>query len=673
MEDYGHVLGSRTSGGNAIAHWATPSSSSGPAAPAAASQGTPTGFVAMPNEILTGIFSDPCLTATDWKSLRLTNRIFGQSVNCLMFRRVGISKLVRDRDAFLGVAAAPHLAEHVRELVWYELDDYALCNHDAWVHTDMNLPIGDCASLFWTFSPLPTDQMPKGGKAELQGQYAHLRQLWAFVPQFKKALSAMSNIHTVVIQPMPVWRTVSEPGDPYTVTLNPHWVPGAGNNPDGREDFFMRYMYMTDMDLKIQNLIWTDDGPGPQDGLDHQDNWALSLNARNARDLQLDARAARSLKTVRISLRKAAVHEDVLGDFLRTAQELRDLTINSWPDVLGTESTIWPKLRSLRLTGLSEAKGDDFFVALVKNHAKTLRNLTLEECKVTCGIVEHLKTIEGLKLESLRVSYEHANRVISEQDLLSYLRGESSYCNFQANHNSEDEDWDYDWNDDADHSSNSDSSDNELVTVFATHVLIAFFEDPPAEYGDGDEGDGDRWNVHTDCDEGDRDLNEEFGCAPAPRWKWGSFVPQNNFMPGLYLWPVEHDEPNSHATYRFTSRDGEVGYGTEPLEFWEEWDPSCGDVAEPLSIEDVANQSFWDQMLVDDSDENFWEGPLSTCSPEGGHAREWLQDPRNLCREPLIRQQGPPDGAILVVPDSPGCQADDNPVSQEIENEGLLE
>jgi hypothetical protein len=92
---------------------------------------------------------------------------------------------------------------------------------------------------------------------------------------------------------------------------------------------------------------------------------------------------------------------------------------------------------------------------------------------------------------------------------------------------------------------------------------------------------------------------------------------------------------------------------------------SCGDVAEPLSIEDVANPDFWNRMIVDDSDEDLWEGPLSMCPPEGGHAREWLQD------EPLIRQQGLPDGAILVVPDSPGSQADDNPVSQEIENEGL--
>lgn len=69
------------------------------------------------------VAADPVLTNRDRKQARLACRVLDGTMTPVVFRRAFISRLRVDRDAFLGVAASPHLAACVEEVVWLELGE----------------------------------------------------------------------------------------------------------------------------------------------------------------------------------------------------------------------------------------------------------------------------------------------------------------------------------------------------------------------------------------------------------------------------------------------------------------------------------------------------------------------------------------------------------------------
>lgn len=75
----------------------------------------------MPQELLRMVAADPDLTNYDRKQARLVCRALEAAMRPSVFRRACISRLRADRDAFLSVAAVPHLAACVEEVVWLEL------------------------------------------------------------------------------------------------------------------------------------------------------------------------------------------------------------------------------------------------------------------------------------------------------------------------------------------------------------------------------------------------------------------------------------------------------------------------------------------------------------------------------------------------------------------------
>ena len=80
---------------------------------------------------------------------------------------------------------------------------------------------------------------------------------------------------------------------------------------------------------------------------------------------------------------------------------------------------------------------------------------------------------------------------------------------------------------------------------------------------------------------GDHDANWGSG----PFWMYGVFTVQNKHDPEgeMFMWQVPHGTPHALPTeiWKFTNRDGEVAYGWEPLEWFEDWDLAFGDRAEP--------------------------------------------------------------------------------------------
>lgn len=82
-------------------------------------------LVGMPKELLHIVANDPVLTNHDRKQVRLACRVLEDAMRPFVFRRAFISRLRADRDAFVSVAAAPHLAACVEEVVWFELGEFS--------------------------------------------------------------------------------------------------------------------------------------------------------------------------------------------------------------------------------------------------------------------------------------------------------------------------------------------------------------------------------------------------------------------------------------------------------------------------------------------------------------------------------------------------------------------
>lgn len=69
------------------------------------------------------VAADPVLTNRDRKQARLACRVLDGAMTPVVFKRVFISRLRVDCDAFLSVAASPHLAACVEEVIWLELGE----------------------------------------------------------------------------------------------------------------------------------------------------------------------------------------------------------------------------------------------------------------------------------------------------------------------------------------------------------------------------------------------------------------------------------------------------------------------------------------------------------------------------------------------------------------------
>jgi hypothetical protein len=74
----------------------------------------------LPFELLSLAAAAPSLTNHDRKQARLACRKLADVMTPLIFRRAYISWIQADQDAFFSLAAAPSLAVHVEEVVWFE-------------------------------------------------------------------------------------------------------------------------------------------------------------------------------------------------------------------------------------------------------------------------------------------------------------------------------------------------------------------------------------------------------------------------------------------------------------------------------------------------------------------------------------------------------------------------
>ncbi|KAM0294590.1 hypothetical protein ACHAO9_001024 [Fusarium lateritium] len=158
----------------------------------------------LPREILCNI-SVSGLSRRDIKSVRLTCRELAAVAAPLLFQRISISPLRRDRSSFFNIAKTfPHL---VRVVIWEELNgdldqfdpSYYPDDRDPYLPSFFRELASEARGLFWT----------EPGSAHSE-----------FLHEFQQAIANMSNLHTLASKLMHPRREVILPTLGYTINVD---------------------------------------------------------------------------------------------------------------------------------------------------------------------------------------------------------------------------------------------------------------------------------------------------------------------------------------------------------------------------------------------------------------------------------------------------------------------
>jgi hypothetical protein len=257
-------------------------------------------------------------------------------------------------------------------------------------------------------------------------------------------------------------------------------------------------------------------------------------------------------------------------------------------DTEQSRTPAWPSLRSLSLTQVLMKKDD--LLAIIRDHAATLRQLTLGEYDLDRSFFKNLAKLassDNLKLSSIQVFQDRVKPQCTDKFLLRYLQGEfgsdqmSKYSGCITTHQRLLADGDRELSQDDARSEHTmeylpgderreirwslGDSTGEMMPV----SYLIKHEDNHAS--DADAGDADASN--DDASEADSIDGQDKRVAVAPRWKSGRFFssPLDKYG-AIWCWPVQTRDGHRTCIWEFRHHSGEWAYGTEPLSFFEDWD-----------------------------------------------------------------------------------------------------
>ncbi|KAM0273972.1 hypothetical protein ACHAQH_008064 [Verticillium albo-atrum] len=385
-------------------------------------------MASLPDELLDLILSH--LLADDLRSLRLSARRFLPAATALLFRTIYISPLHRDRDTFLRIAATTHLASVIRHVVWYEfsqgpasmsifLGDHAdepgspffeRCDGDPAgvirckyvLHDDddfVTRMFHDALGLFWWNVPHPvflSSHAICGTQVEFEAAATE------FYPLFLEALGSMESLVGMTSVPMPPCRDMRTRGSeayPFTPQL---FQSSIHMRPEDRNLGLKRFLLPAMANLArlgtdpiVQKLQFADEGietclltlgmglglKPVGEGLEQLTHLDLCLSLTNPLD--------------------NAEYEMVLLRLLTLTRNLTHLTLcfeRSRCFDRGLCTLLhFPKLISVDLTDYVLPTNQ--FVAFIRKHAKTLREIRLEGYFLTPNVLRRLAAIPDLHLK----------------------------------------------------------------------------------------------------------------------------------------------------------------------------------------------------------------------------------------------------------------------------------
>lgn len=561
----------------------------------------------LPYDISRIIVWDEQLDLHDVAALRITCRAFVEAANTRLFYRIVISKLNRDRDAFLTICKSPHLARHVREVEWLEL------SFDVNLFDRMAKPFeiaderskheagalcryfeAEAKAAFWMHNA-PT------GAPDFDGtevEFARTTAVAQFQDEFMAALGRLPNLHSFISAPMNSGRIINSQDAEYPMTTsifqryqNKTIPPFPPQTNDGL--FLFLLPAMDRPTSTITRLRWADEFPGysyvrqpPLSAFERLESLELCLTPEvcgvRMADMswipQLEAACKRAVPTLR-HLKLCTEHGYPMHSLRPDWEELLPETEKM---LLGRGLAAAPGcvLQSLSLIGVW--CGTDNLLAVIRANASTLHHLHLENAAVKTDVVRQMAKIPGLHLSTMRVVEDeiwdfHRREgrrrlpILYEPALLRYLGdvgldegGSEEGC--------------FDTRGDL-----VDGCCRNKVRMLVETWSPSFFVTSSSPFVD----DIDFESV-TSSDRSEDSLDSmDHRLRTAPKWAWAHYLHKDS--PSIYCYRVSDSDSEGHVTeyWKFTSRNGEVAYGKDPLDFFDDWDVDAGDMEEPTPFCDA--------------------------------------------------------------------------------------
>lgn len=613
------------------------------------------------------------LGCQDLKSLRLTCRAIEPIASSRLFRRITLSRLQNCCDAFFGICASPRLADHVKELVWYEFTAAEIeLAFDSYINrsiyffgvpadsylVDILRPEATDSHLFWL-----TDIPAQGDALE----ESHSEALLVFRRIFLEALERLPNLQSLASCSMPPDQIMMS--YPLTCRLArnlSHYKKVQGNY--GFFEFLVPALFhlgdrVTRLDFENEEGLYFDDRiPNRLDrpAFVHLKSIRLCLHSKCLLAESWTARLAGYLQSAR-GLQDLDL---VIDTFYQTSPPYQQAWFNFSQiflyDVNTGDITRWAHLRSLRIEGLLVTSTD--LVAFVRAHVATLRNLRLRDCSVSSDSIPTLATITGLHLFSFRVEASSGVTfsdddgksipIVSEESLLRFVNQETDH-NPLAN---------------AIICSGTRHYGEHFLFATClrqwrdTHDLRSFAGYIPKNRDDDDDDD-DEGPSDQDFDpeadevyEASEDSNGYISLMDdeevevwrnPPYWTWGRFYNQDP-TGKFYFWQVPPGTPGSYRTtiWRLTHHDGKVVFVEAPVigameppeEIFEDWDDdSAENMIEPTPYSSGSlflGKAHGDGPsrieVMGQATGSVWKRSVSECPPDEAIEYKQEEDPMGL-------------------------------------------
>ena len=623
-------------------------------------------------ELLDGIFS--FLSLSELKILRQACRRLAEQSIRRLFRRVRMSFLKKDREAFLGISNCQHLAPFVEELVWYECNMSFGEEGKAFMRNEWKSDLGldyDVVAAFREALWVPVSVAE--GEANDDEKMAWFD---GSVSEVFAALSAMPRITTLITREIAAERILlTTPGGyPITHSLVKHFSDGVR---DSGLTALLLSLSKKRICLKSLSLY----------------SVATSFFLQDHRPDELSS-AFGSLRHMDLCIDVLAILPEATGTSLaaciEAAPELRSLKL-CFESMIDGASKYWgvvDVLRGVSLACLFELTLVDVWFSLVdlidfiKRHAKTLHKLSLRECNLYresltspdassstgnwAELLRRLAAVTDLSLQSLVISPSE-NRSASDDDEKHAIVGEEElllYINKQGPNPIK-----LQWVDQVKtHSFRFDHDAWPEIAYFDKYKEHSTSDDWQAPLDRSFSGVEDGSGAATDCDSSsdyvsdDEETNCSYDSRPANRWT----PPGPNtswvfrFINGsIVFWSTAEDDENGYGTeiWKFTSRDGSCAFGDDPFDFFDDWDDSAGDIATPTALGE-ALEDFYDTHYHED----VMEGPFDV--PD--HARIFVNDGDNWHLARPFREY---EAECAAQGKLPGCLNFDTKIKTDVEHD----
>jgi hypothetical protein len=261
--------------------------------------------------------------------------------------------------------------------------------------------------------------------------------------------------------------------------------------------------------------------------------------AERYENLAINLEAATNVRNLSLRLPEQGDYKSLVHAMLRFSPE--------------TNETRWSRLRSLSLDSMPPAA--EVLVDVVKSNAATLRHLYLRDCTLRLLHVKQSAQVPDLDLVSFQVDdFEDHHGCFPENTAFPFVN----------KHGIHDRSLDF-----LQIASKLRAHDNSIFAIEISRV-----DGHPAQIpGDME---------YDTCTNTSSEDSVAHRLRTGPKWVWGRYYNDHD-MPTIYYYQVPDSNRQGRQTscWKFTSRDGRVAFGTDPLAWFDDWDTEAGDVEEP--------------------------------------------------------------------------------------------